>query len=772
MAAPYDDDTPSYEMGGPGELPPEGSEFDPLAELYDAPAPPPLSYDQNSPNLVPEFMASEEGAAFVRKVTRKVLKEHRSSWESTEEYRAKMNANWEIFRGTLEPKKPPFTNMANAHVPIMFEAITRLYFRARSELFGDWQNVMGVQPVGPDDKEIARILTLHGNWQIRNQIPDFKRQMHRGLLTYLVVGDVTTHSYYDKSKRRNCHEILTPSDFTVPFLYTSVEPDYSDCPFKSKICKMHRHEVQRMREDWWGLDKVLKRDPPSVNDDPVDEGRLELASIQGEDVPDDVKNLPYKFIWHEGYCEFPGDDYDRQYMAIVDMTTETCVKLMILEEEDWQDRERFDQEAMELEQYQLANANYQQMVPALQAQEQQLRMMMQDPSHDPAEVAHMQEALQAQPLPPPPPYPRWTEEQGLDPDDPMTAPRPVRWVPIQMFTHTVNVEPIFGSLGLGLGMLEADLNRAANIALSQFTDSATLANIWSIITTDIEFEDEFEISPGHHNKAIGVSAEQLHKSIYELKPSQANPQLMDLVSFMTEFGQSAAQAPQVLSGEPGKSGETYRGIATRIEQATKQLSESTRGYGDGTVLGVLKNNAKLNAIYLPDEEIIQINNHKYGTVESVTVGKALYQRDYRVELRSDLRFTSDAQRVQEADEALSLATTVPALQNNLSYWWQACKNCLEARNQWELLQRLGPEPPAPAFFGGPTPMGPMGMLPAAPLAGQQPGQQPGQPPGQPQPEEGGGQGGEPRPPPQGAGPPTNSPPGPGGPAPNTNGASP
>src|SRR6185436_8615525 len=128
------------------------------------------------------------------------------------------------------------------------------------------------------------------------------------------------------------------------------------------------------------------------------------------------------------------------------------------------------------------------------------------------------------------------------------------------------------------------LNRAANIALSQFTDSATLANIWSIITTDIEFEDEFEISPGHHNKAIGVSAEQLHKSIYELKPSQANPQLMDLVSFMTEFGQSAAQAPQVLSGEPGKSGETYRGIATRIEQATKQLSESTRGYGDGTVL--------------------------------------------------------------------------------------------------------------------------------------------------------------------------------------------
>jgi hypothetical protein len=738
---------------------------DPTVRLGDEPPEPPLTYDQNSPNLMPDFMASEEGRAFVRKIVKKVLREHKTSWDSTEEYRAKMNSNWDIFRGTLKPKDPPYTKMANAHVPIMFEAITRLYFRARAELFGDWTNVMGVQPVGPDDKEVARILTLHGNWQIRNQIPDFKRQMHRGLLTYIVVGDVTTHSYYDKSKRRNVHEVLTPNDFTVPFLYTSVQPDYSDCPFKSKILKMYRHEVQRMRDDWYGIEKVLERKPPSVTDDPVDEGRLELAAVQGEDIPDDVKNLPYKFISHAGYCEFPGDDYDRQYLAVVDMTTETCVKLFVLEEEDWQDRLRFDQESMELDQYRQASATYQQMIPQMQAQEQELELRMQQPGVDPAEVEMMRQGLAASPMPPPPP-PKWTQTEGeeVDPDDPMTAPRPTRWVPIEMFTHTCNVEPIFGSLGLGLGMLEADLNRAANVALSQFTDSATLANIWSIITTDIEFAEEFEIAPGHQNKAIGVSAEQLHKSIYELKPSPANSQLMELVNFMTEFAQSSAQAPQVLSGEPGKSGETYRGIATRIEQATKQLSESTRGYGDGTVLGVLRNNAKLNALYLPDEEIIQINNHKLGSVEEITVGKKLYQRDYRVELRSDLRFTSDAQRVQEADEALSLAVTVPALQNNLSYWWQACKNCLESRNQWELLQRLGPEPPPPAFFGGPTAIPGMGILPGAPMGGGQ------QAPGQQAPEGPGG--GEPRPSPQGGGPPVQTPPGPGGAiaAPPQNGA--
>lgn len=770
MANPYDDDDYGGVDLGPADFSDLGTqidgELDPSIDMGEPPPPLPLTYDQNSPNLAADFAGSEEGEAFVRKIVRKVLREHKSSWDSTEEYRAKMNANWDVFRGNLEPKKPPYTKMANAHVPIMFEAVTRLYFRARSELFGDWSNVMGVQPVGPDDKEIARILTLHGNWQIRNQLLDFKRQMYRGLLTYIVVGDVTTHSYYDKAKRRNRHEVLTPNDFTVPFLYTSVEPDYSDCPFKSKIFKLYRHEIQRMREDWFDIEKVLERKPPSVTDDPVDESRIELAAMQGEDIPDDVKNLPYKFVSHEGYCEFPGDDHDRQYLAIVDLTTETCVKLMILEEEDWQDRDRFDQETMELDQYRQASQSYQQMVPQMQAQEQELQMRMQQPDVNPDEAAQIQQALTASPLPPPPPYPKWTQNEGeeLDPDDPMTAPKPIRWVPIQMYTHTVNVEPVFGSLGLGLGMLEADLNRAANVALSQFVDSATLANIWSIITTDIEFEDEFEFHPGKHNKAIGLSAEQLHKSIYELKPAPANPQLMDLVGFMTEFAQSAAQAPQVLSGEPGKSGETYRGIATRIEQATKQLSESTRGYGDGTVLGVLKNNAKLNAIYLPDEEIIQINNHKLGTTEEVTIGKALYQRDYRVELRSDLRFTSDAQRVQEADEALSLAVTVPALANNLSFWWQACKNCLEARNQWELLQRLGPEPPPPAFFGGPTPIPGIGMIPGAPMQGQPPGPQPGPPPEGGDGGDGGdgSDGGQARPPPQGGGPPVQTPPGPGG----------
>jgi hypothetical protein len=277
---------------------------------------------------------------------------------------------------------------------------------------------------------------------------------------------------------------------------------------------------------------------------------------------------------------------------------------------------------------------YQQMAPQMESQEQQLQMAMQQPGIDPAEVDDAPGPA-ASPMPPPPPS-QVTQTEGEEVDRrPNHRAQPVRWVPIEMFTHTCNVEPIFGSLGLGLGMLEADLNRAANVALSQFTDSATFGNIWSLITTDIEFAEEFEIAPGKINKAIGVSAEQLHKSIYELKPTQGNPQMMDLVQFMTEFAQSAAQAPQVLSGEPGKSGETYRGIATRIEQATKQLSESTRGYGDGTVLGCLKNNAKLNALYLPDEEIIQINNHKLGTTEEITVGKKLYQRDYRVELRSD-----------------------------------------------------------------------------------------------------------------------------------------
>lgn len=325
-----------------------------------------------------------------------------------------------------------------------------------------------------------------------------------------------------------------------------------------------------------------------------------------------------------------------------------------------------------------------------------------------------------------------------------------------MYTHAVCIENLKGSLGLSYGRIQADYNRAADTALSQFIDAATYANAWSLITDNqVQFEEGFEIAPGAINKATGYAG-KLADHIYELKAQPANGQLFQIVEFMNQIGQSAIQAPNVLSGEPGKSGETYRGIAARIEQATKQLTYATQKYA-AFVKQVLKNNARLNAAFLPESEMRYLMDYKQGKLRYIKVERSLYERNYDVTFESDLRYAPQAQRIAEADEVTQTALTTPVLQQNLAFVYEAIKKSLEARDRQDLVLELGAKPPRPQVFGMPS---------FPPMVGPQvPGQIPGPQQGQQQgetPADGGGMRGPS--PGVASGPrPQERPPGPGGP---------
>lgn len=660
-----------------------------------------LSYDEDSENIAADLSTTPAGQKYLSELSKTCLDRFDSAWESTEQWREKTAKNWRLFAGELPPKQPPFENVPNPHVPIMLTNLARITARAQDELFRDWSNVMTVVPVGPDDKEIPLLLSQHGNWQIRQKITDFKRQMYRGLMLFFVNGDVAGHSYYDPVRRRNCHEILTCDEFVIPYIYTTTEPDYSDVPFKCKVLRRYRHELERYADIWLDVDKVLDRQPPSWDDSPEPRMRNELASVQGEDIPDDIKNAPYKLIWYEGYYCLPGDDRERCIKTVIDTTTRRVLLLLVHEQEDWQDKIRHERQSAELAAYQQAVMAHDQSAAMSAQQEQMLRQQVAQPGVDPVEAQMLIEALDASTPPAPPPTPQWMADGQSEPD-------PIRKVPIQMFSHGVNIEPIVGSLGIGLGAVLADFNRAANVALSQFADAADFNNARCFITTGLEFEGgPPKIFPGAHLKVSQMNGTELDKAIKEFQVGPASPQLMQLVQACVQYGHEVMQAPDVLSGESGKSGETYRGLAARIEQATKQLSVTTRKYAD-FLENVLVNNGKLNAVYLDDDEFFYVNDHLSGTSQELRVGRKLYERDYRVEIRSDLRFTTQAQRISEADEALQLPQIIPPLASNIAYWWHATKKALEARGLNDLVAQLGPEPPSPTTpLGVPPPQPPM-----------------------------------------------------------------
>lgn len=717
----------------------------PIDEKDDEPA---FDYDENSANLVEVFMAEKAGQKALREIASTVCDNVDEGQEATVDLRKQMSDDWSIFTGVLPEKDFPYKGAANLHMPIMLENVTRVAFRVFAEAFPDWNNVCGVSALGPDDEEISQLIALHSNWQLRQQIPDFKRQLFRGLLMFVVHGDVCCHSWYDPDQRTNRHEFLTADEFVVPYNYTDTSPDYSNSPWRCRILPKRKHELERMRDIWYGVDDVLERKSPSWDDEPEQILQADAAEAKGVETTD--SSAPYKLYWYEGWLELPGQDKERFCKVILDSTTKTVLELSILEYPNWQDQQRFDAQTQELDQYRSQKSYFDeqstQQGEAIQQMSQQVGDVLPEMAPEQAQIAQdsLDQASQMHMTLEPPIAPAWM----TNPDDPTEMPPAPRKDPVHLFAHLVLIEPIVGNLGLGYGTMQADFNRGANTAFNQAIDAATMGNCGAMLMSDrIRFVEpgNSEIRPGAMIRVTGTAGEDLKENIMPLKFDGANPQMFDIADKVYQFAQSSMQAPSVLSGESGKSGETFRGIAARIEQATKQMSVLGRKFIDG-VEWILKHNAFLNSIHLQDEEIFHVAMQQGSKrqLQEKKIGRRLYERNYQFEIRADLRFVTQSQRIQEADELLGMVKATPQLMNNLPLMWQLLAGAFRARGRDDLVDFLGQAPLPPADLIGtplgpdgkplppPMPVGPPGMQgPARPMPGGPPQHAPPPHPGAP-----------------------------------------
>jgi len=682
-----------------------------------------LVYDEDSLNLVFDFEKHQDGEKAIEKLANKIVDEFDDDFECSEPRRKRIAEDWKLFAGELPPKEWPYANAANANVPIMMENLTRVVFRADGELFGDKSNVFGVSALGDKDQDQAQLLSMHGNWQLRNEIPDFYRQMKRGLMNYFTVGDVTFHSYYDERLKKNRHECLTADEFVTPFTFTSTMPDYSDAPHYTRVYMKYPHEIEAMRGVWADVDKVLGDDPESrptnnFDDDPEQLIAVSTAQTVGQEIPDE--GGPRKLLWYEGWVDLPNQDRQRFIQAIVDYETRHMFRLTIHEEATWEEKAAYKRQVDELAKFRADQMNHQQAMQEHQDTIAQIGQTAAQGLAGPEQTLAALSDLEAQ-APQPPLPPPWMQ----NPDDPDETPKQPDKRPIHLFVHGVCIEPAHGNIGLGYGGMQADFQRAANTVLSQFIDAATLANCQTLITAgnvSWNSDGKYKLAPGAINVATGMSAADLKDGLIPFKFGDANPALMQVMSLMQQSGESSIQGPAVLSGESGKSGETARGINARIEQATKQLSVTTSAYAFQVLTQVLKNNAYLNSRWLPDEQLFQMeaNLIPQGMTPPFKIGREMYERNYQIEIKADMRFATQAQRVGEADDALKLFKEVPQLQGNIALIYAILKQCLEARGLRNLVPLLGPPPPMPQ-----TPLG----IPAPPPPGMAPPGAEGAPPG-------------------------------------------
>lgn len=689
--------------------------------------------DVDSPNLVPLFLGegeepSEAGKKWLGdKLAKQVCDDVKQGLDDSSDYRDKRKTVNRLYTGFLKKKTFPHPDACNAHIPLMLERVQRLAANVFAEIFNERDMVFGVKATGPDDYEAAEVLTIHGNWRLRNELTDFMGQMDKAVTEFFLAGSVFCYSWRDTRLNRNRHDILSVDECVVPYVFRTDQVDLSDVPWKARIVRKYAHELEDLRDsgEWAQVDAVLNGKKPTV-DQHEDKTREQGEQREGIKAGEST-TLPYLFYDYHGWMRMPGEKRQRPIRAIVSAEDKVVVLLQIREEPDWRDQQRFDQQSAELQQYQADAEAF----PMAMAEYQMAASQPPPMDFDP---------MTGQPVEPPPPpeppmepvMPAWAEpdETGA------VAPKPVKRVPIEMFAHGRCSYNPDGMLGLGYGDVLAPFNKMGDEALNRFFDQATANNSPVLLTANDVLPGNTALVPG---KVIPVrnNGEDLNKLIKELRPGPANPQLMDIVRYGDEASDGAVAAPGVMSGEPGKSGETFRGLATRAEKATKQLT--TAGIKLLSFLDqILKNDAKLNANFLPDNEIVQVNDHlsdyRKFTMEDgppdpetgapgpkqpkkqLNISREMYRRNFDVTFTADVRFTSQAQKIAEADEILAMINQVfpppapdaPIPDPMAAVRYAATADAMRARGKQDMIPLLGPMPPAPQVpIGTPPPPPPM-----------------------------------------------------------------
>lgn len=683
-------------------------------------------------NLLPIYEGTEDGKKFCQELVQKVLDDFQEDWDSCEPWRKKRLERGRLWVGDLDPKTGPMEDAANAHLPVMLERGLRIIHRMYGEMFPDKDFVFQAIPSTALTQDRADVITLHDNWQIRKEIPDFFKQNRRALTEFIVHGDCVIHSYRDIAGKRNRHEAMSAEEVVWPYHFKTNLPDMSDIPRKTRVLRKYKHELLELEEvgAFSGVTAMLEKEKePGFDAGPDLTIRPRVDKQEGKDAPVKSKAAPYTLYEYHGRCKLPGQKKERPIIAIVSPTCRCVVALYLREQEDWKDAARFKSQSEEFGLYQQNQQAFQQ----IQASELQMQQRLTMPDVPPEEAAQIQQhfAQQHGPLQPPR-APAWLKEG-------MQGPAPVRMVPIEYFSHGVCIENLDGSLGLGIGLLLEPFNQTVDTVASQYLDSATLANLATILAPfNITMEPgDTRLEPGQIHKVRGVSAEQLQNAFKVIQFPPANQQMLDVVKLMMDAADGVSSAPDVLSGEAGKSNETYRGIATRVEQATKQLTVLAQNYLE-FLTEVLKKNARLNAVFMDDEEVKHVVDPRTLESKDVVIGRQMYLEDFDIAFTADTSFGGREKKKSEADQILGMVTSLPPELSQMvfppSFVREAVVRALKARGLHDMVKFLPPAPPVPQV--------PMGMQPP-PQPGM-PGQPPGAPPGPPGPPPGPPQ----KPPPQ------------------------
>lgn len=716
--------------------------------------------------------------------------EWKTDFDSSEKYRKKSAQLEALTIGELPEKEEGF---AQIHYPIIMKSLIKLHARVYDQQFPSSGEFWGCKPTSATDLDRCVRVSKHMNWQTNHQIEEYVPNHDRMIMMWYRKGSAFSFMYWSPTKNRPCHEALATDDVVLPYAYPQegADPSLSNLPRITRIVRKYKFGPNGLDAlaksgyyDKINVDAIFSDGEDDAKADPggtsggseagsemdASPMRKVIDKASGIEKPAKSSGLRVLLEQHRWWKLDEWSEY-RPVIATIDRDTKKLVAFILREDEDQEDRARYNrEEAANKATYQAALVQYNQDLTAyyggigMPGPQPGMPGMTAPPIPGPTAMAGPPEPGVTTLSEPPAPGMTDTSAPALAPDPNIpappqepTPPAPPRMVPINFFTHYVCIPNDEGIYGYGIGYLLEGNNITADAIGSALVTSGSLASM----TTGIRSREmkirggEFKVKPGEIVEVDCLPSE-MESAIHLFKFPPPDPTFGQVIKDMKEEAEELSGASDILSGEVGGSNETATTTQIRISQALAAISIQNKRYTRArTEEG--KKLARLNSVYLPDVEYFSVIDPYHNTPPvDHHVGRSDYLEDTAITVTADPRMASQPQRLQEAMQALAtvqqLMPLCPWLQNNAPLMAGLLKNIFTAMDRPDLVALTAPPPPPPPPPPGMQP--PPGGPPQPGQGGPPPG---GHPPGPPQPPRGaapppGGGGGAPHPRPQPPGP--------------------
>jgi hypothetical protein len=639
-------------------------------------------------------------------------------WRSGEKWRKRHANILKLYFGDLPPL-PNGEQLANAqiHYPIIATAVIRIAARIYDQQFPSNGEYFGCKPTDANDIERTLRVAKFMNWQIDHKIKNYVANYDVLIVQVLLYGSGFTMLSYDHENECPRHDVIATEDIILPYKRSlATDPNMGDMPRITRVLRKYRYELEDLATDGYynqeAVGKIYEDEDERgstsmLTDSMTSPVQQAIDKDAGVDSPENDPDAP-RVLWemHTRY-KFKGEKRGRPVIITIDKHTKRVLCIKIREDEDPEDRARYNREA---DQVQASFAA---------AMQQYERDMMAYSSGMPVDIAGPPMGGDAGMTPLPMPgatdatMPMVDPMMPTPPEEP-PGPVPPRMIPINYFYHHKCLSNPDGVYGNGIGTLLEGHNMFADTVGAQIVNTGTLSNTPTLLMAENTrmTRGEIRIRPGEVNTVSSFG--KIADAFFQLQFPPPDATMGQLIKDQEDAAAELSGAGEILSGEVGGSNETATTTQIRISQALSNiaiLNKRETRVRTAEAQGI----ARINSVHLKGEQYFAVVDPikqvpgQPTVVDMTSVTRADFLMDTDITITADPRMSSQPQRLAEAMQAMGVVSQNPLLAQNIALVQAAAREVFLAIDRPQLVAAMMSMPPmmpgAPGMAGPPAPGG-------------------------------------------------------------------